>query len=60
MKYVAANGAQMDNLGEKKVKFKRMGSDEVNGITFQITEVSKPLASVSRTSRTRRPASGSR
>ena len=48
VKYVAANGARMDNLGEKKVKFKRMGSDEANGITFQITEVSKPLASVSR------------
>ena len=48
VKYVAANGARMDNLGEKRAKFKRMGSDEVNGITFQVTEVSKPLASVSR------------
>ncbi len=72
MKYVAANGARMENLGEKRPKFKRIGSDEVSGITFQVTEVSKPLASVSRISgkgnreaqkvgtfRTRRRASGS-
>ena len=34
VKYVAANGARMENLGEKKAKLKRIGSDEVNGVTF--------------------------
>ena len=48
VKYVAANGARMENLGEKRVRFKREGSHEVNGITFQVTHVGKPLASVSR------------
>ena len=48
VKYVAANGGKMENIGEKKVKFKRAGSNAVNSITFQVTDVSKPLASVSR------------
>ena len=30
------------------MKFKRAGSNAVNFITFQVTDVSKPLASVSR------------
>ena len=38
----------MDNLGEKKVRFRREGSAAVNSITFQVTDVGKPLASVSR------------
>ena len=38
----------MENIGEKKVKFKRVGSKVVSFITFQVTYVSKPLASVSR------------
>ena len=46
--YVAANGGKMENIVEKKVKFKRAGSKAVNSITFQVTDVSKPLASVSR------------
>ena len=44
VKYVAANGGKMENIGEKKVKFKRAGSNAVNSITFQVTDVSKPLA----------------
>jgi hypothetical protein len=48
VKYVAANGGRMDNLGEKKVRFRRNGSLATNTITFQVTDVSKPLASVSR------------
>ena len=48
VKYVAANGGKMENIGEIKVKFKRVGSKAVNSITFQVTDVSKPLASVSR------------
>ena len=48
VKYVAANGGKMENIGEKKVKFKRAGSKAVYSITFQVTDVSKPLASVSR------------
>ena len=48
VKYVAANGARMENQGEKKVRFKRGGGHQVNSITFQVTDVGKPLASVSR------------
>jgi hypothetical protein len=48
VKYVAANGARMENQGEKKVRFKKSGSDSLNSITFQVTDVGKPLAAVSR------------
>ena len=48
VKYVAANGGKMDNLGEKKVRFRRDGAPGVTSITFQVTGVGKPLASVSR------------
>lgn len=48
VRYVTANGGKMDNLGEKRVRFRRNGSTAVNSITFQVTGVSKPLASVSR------------
>ncbi len=48
VRYVAANGGKMENLGEKKVRFRRGGSSAVSSITFQVTEVGKPLASVSR------------
>ncbi len=50
VKYVAASGARMDNVGENKAKFKRDGVCGVNGITFQLTDVMKPLASASRMS----------
>ena len=48
VKYVAANGARMENLGEKRVRFKKSGGDTLSSITFQITDVGKPLAAVSR------------
>ena len=48
VRYVAANGGKMDNLGEKKVRFRRQGSAAVSSIMFQVTDVGKPLASVSR------------
>ena len=48
VRYIAANGGKMDNMGVKKVRFRREGSTAVNSITFQVTDVGKPLASVSR------------
>ncbi len=48
VKRMVANGAKMDNLGKKKVRLKRDGCHEVNSITFQVSDVGKPLASVSR------------
>ena len=36
------------NYGEKRVRFRRNGSEAVNSITFQVTGVSKLLSSVSR------------
>ena len=51
VQYVAANGAPMPNRGEKRVRF-RSGVDGskkgLNSIRFQVTDVNKPLASVSR------------
>ena len=42
-----ANGAQMGHYGEKVVTFK--GEDEsVVGLTFQVTDVKKPLLAVRR------------
>ncbi len=35
-------------MGEKEAKFKRDGVHGVHGIAFQLTDSSKPLASVSR------------
>lgn len=48
VKYVAANGARMETLGEKRARFRRSGEAGINGITFQVTDVAKPLAAVSR------------
>ena len=48
VKYVAANGAKMDNNGEKRVRFKEEGLNGINSMVFQVTDVGKPLASVSR------------
>ena len=48
VKYVAANGARMANFGEKSVKFKCSEGAAMNKIMFQVTEVGKPLASVSK------------
>ncbi len=46
MKSAAANGASMDNVGEKKAKFATDGVPGISGITLQLTDASKPLASV--------------
>ena len=48
VKYVAANGGTMENYGEKRVRFMRKGATSVDAITFQVTDVSKPLAAISR------------
>ena len=42
----AANGQAMQYAGEKDVTFKDKESGEVLGMTFQVTEVRKPLAAV--------------
>lgn len=46
-KYIAANGAIMRNVGQKRVRF-RTSTGTINAITFQATDVRKPLASVAR------------
>ena len=48
VRYVAANGARMENYGEKKVRFKKEGLAGVNSMLFQVTDVGKPLASVAK------------
>ena len=48
VKYVAANGARMETQAEKRVRFKRSGREVLNSITFQVTDVAKPLAAVSK------------
>ncbi len=47
-KRVAANGAMMDDVGETKNTFKRDGARGVNGSTCHVTDVTTPLAAVSR------------
>ena len=48
VKYVAANGAKMENYGEKKIRFRKECLGGINDMLFQVTDVGKPLASVSR------------
>ena len=48
IKYVAANGAKMENYGEKRVRFRKDGLDGISNVLFQVTDVGKPLASVTR------------
>ena len=48
VKYVAANGGTMENYGEKRVRFMRKGAYSVEAITFQVTDVGKPLAAISK------------
>ena len=48
VKYVAANGAKMENYGEKKIRFRREGLSGINDRLLQVTDVGKPLASVTR------------
>ena len=45
--YIAANGNRMTNKGEKKVHFKTQDGIS-SSITFQVTDVKKPLAAVSK------------
>jgi hypothetical protein len=48
VKYIAANGGKMDNMGEKRVRFKKACGGGMNSIMFQVTDVGKPLAAVSK------------
>ena len=48
VKYVAANEAKMDNCGQKRIRFKKEGLSGVSDMLFQVTDVGKPLASVTR------------
>ena len=48
VRYVAANGAKMDNYGQKRIRFKKEGLSGISDILFQVTDVGKPLASVMR------------
>jgi hypothetical protein len=47
-KFVAANGTPMLHHGEKVVKFKQGDKGEMASMTFQVSDVTKPLASVAR------------
>ena len=38
----------MENYGEKRVRFRHDTVPGIGGITFQVTDVAKPLAAVSR------------
>ena len=48
VKYVAANGAEWRPEQRKGVRFKRSRREVLNSITFQATDVAKPLAAVSK------------
>ena len=45
---VAANGAKMGDYGQKRIRFKKEGLSGVSDMLFQVTDVGKPLASVTR------------
>ena len=46
--FVAANGATMDNYGQKRIRFQKEGLGGISDLLFQVPDVSKPLASVTR------------
>ena len=50
VKYMAACGTSMPNRGEKRVKFRTADGqcDGLSSIQFQVTDVNKPLAAVSK------------
>ena len=52
VRYQAACGTSMDNKGEKNVRFRTIDAkgqrNKLSSILFQVTDVGKPLASVSR------------
>jgi hypothetical protein len=45
--YVAAGGARIPNVGQKRVKF-ATHDGQVSAMTFQVADINKPLASVSK------------
>ena len=47
-KFVAANGNPLKHYGEKVVKFKTQGQEGMGSMVFQVSDVTKPLASVAR------------
>jgi hypothetical protein len=47
-RFIAANGNEMAHYGEKDVKFRCEGGDAVSSITFQASDVTKPLVAVKR------------
>ena len=47
VKFCAANGTPIQNYGRRQVLFKAKGKHGVNGLQFHVTDVKKPLASVS-------------
>ena len=48
IKFCAANGTPIQNYGRRKLLFTAKGKKGVNGLHFHVTDVKKPLASVSR------------
>ena len=48
MKYEAANGAPIANLGERRCLIRTPGAWNEKEITFQVADVHKPLLSISR------------
>ena len=43
-----ANGGEMTHYGQKEITFNHDGSADVVGLTFQVTDVKKPLLAVRR------------
>ena len=50
MEYEVANGAALPNLGERKCEMITHGSLNMKPITFQVSDIHKPLLSISRAS----------
>jgi hypothetical protein len=47
-RFVAANGAPMAHYGEKSVNFSQSSDGPMSSMSFQVSDVTKPLASVAR------------
>ena len=48
VRFCAANGQTIQNYGRRQVAFRAKGRQGVNCMTFHVTDVKKPLASVSK------------
>ena len=48
VKFCAANGTPIENYGRRNVPIKAAGKEGLNCVQFHVTDVKKPLASVSR------------